>query len=149
MTVELETERLILRPLELADAARTQKLFPHWEIVRYLNAVVPWPFPEDGAYAFYRDVSLPAIERGEEWSWTLRLKGSPSEHIGAISLTKGEEDNRGFWLGLSWQGQGLMTEAVVAVNDFWFDVLGLLFCGLRRQLRIVHRAEFRRRLACG
>jgi ribosomal-protein-alanine N-acetyltransferase len=26
---------------------------------------------------------------------------------------------------LPWQGRGLMTEAVVAVNDFWFDVLGL------------------------
>ncbi|HWW97103.1 MAG TPA: GNAT family N-acetyltransferase, partial [Edaphobacter sp.] len=45
-------------------------------------------------------------------------------HIGVISLHKDAADNRGFWLGLPWHGQGLMTEAVIAVNDFWFDVLG-------------------------
>ncbi len=30
----LETSRLILRPLELADASQAQLLFPQWEIVR-------------------------------------------------------------------------------------------------------------------
>jgi RimJ/RimL family protein N-acetyltransferase len=34
------TERLILRPLELADAEAIQQRFPHWEVVRYLNALV-------------------------------------------------------------------------------------------------------------
>jgi ribosomal-protein-alanine N-acetyltransferase len=120
----LETPRLLLRPLELADAERTQLLFPHWEIVKHLNAKVPWPFPEDGALAYYRDVALPAIESGDEWHWTLRLKESPAEHIGSICLVRGEQVNRGFWLGLPWHGRGLMTEAVVAVNDYWFDVLG-------------------------
>jgi ribosomal-protein-alanine N-acetyltransferase len=121
---ELQTPRLILRPLELADAEQTQRLFPHWEIVRYLNGRVPWPFPADGALTFYRESALPAIERGEQWHWTLRLKESPEEHIGSISLVRGEWVDRGFWLGLPWHGQGLMTEAVIAVNDYWFDVLG-------------------------
>jgi ribosomal-protein-alanine N-acetyltransferase len=120
----LETERMLLRPLELADAERTQLLFPHWAIVKFLNAKVPWPFPVDGALTYYRDSALPGIERGEEWHWTLRMKESPNEHIGSICLVKGETTNRGFWLALPWQGRGLMTEAVVAVNDYWFDVLG-------------------------
>jgi ribosomal-protein-alanine N-acetyltransferase len=124
MIDELQTDRLILRPLQLVDAAQTQRIFPHWEIVKYLNAKVPWPYPQDGAFNYYRDIALPAIERGEEWHWTLRLKQSSEEHIGAIGLNKGEWLNRGFWLGLPWQGQGLMTEAVAAVNDYWFDVLG-------------------------
>lgn len=123
-TPELQTARLILRPLQLSDAPHTQRLFPHWEIVRLLNAIVPWPYPESGALTYYRDAALPAIDRGDEWHWTLRLKQSPDHHIGSIALIKGESDNRGFWLGLPWQGQGLMTEAVAAVNDFWFDVLG-------------------------
>jgi [ribosomal protein S5]-alanine N-acetyltransferase len=121
---ELETKRLLLHPLRLADAERTQQLFPHWEIVKFLNAVVPWPYPPDGAFQFYRDKSLPAMERAEEWHWTLRLKEAPGEHIGVISLHRNREDNRGYWLGLPWQGRGLMTEAVYAVNDYWFDVLG-------------------------
>jgi [ribosomal protein S5]-alanine N-acetyltransferase len=124
MIPELHTDRLLLRPLQLADAEQTQRLFPHWEIVKYLNAIVPWPYPADGALVYYRDVSLPAIERGDEWHWTLRLKQSPDRHIGSIGLMKGRADNRGFWLGLPWHGQGLMTEAVIAANDFWFDVLG-------------------------
>ncbi len=122
--VELQTPRLLLCPLQLSDAEQTQRLFPRWEIVKLLNAIVPWPYPADGAITHYRDATFPAIERGEEWHWTLRLKQSPDPHIGAISLCAGESDNRGFWIGLPWQGQGLMTEAVIAVNDFWFDVLG-------------------------
>lgn len=122
--VELHTDRLVLRPLQLSDAPQTQRLFPHWEIVKFLNAVVPWPYPADGALTYYRDVTLPAVERGDEWHWTLRLTQSPDQHIGSIGLMKGKPDNRGFWLGLPWQGQGLMTEAAIAVNDYWFDVLG-------------------------
>jgi ribosomal-protein-alanine N-acetyltransferase len=122
--VELHTARLLLRPLQLADAPQTQRLFPQWEIVKYLNAIVPWPYPAEGALTYYRDTALPAIVRGNEWHWTLRLKKSPKKHIGVISLHKDAADNRGFWLGLPWHGQGLMTEAVIAVNDFWFDVLG-------------------------
>ena len=125
MNPTLETERLILRPLELGDAKRIQELFARWEIVRLLNAKVPWPFPEDGALENIRDTALPAVERGEAWDWTLRLKAEPETIIGRIGLYLGE-NNRGFWMGLPWQGQGLMTEAVVAVTDFWFEVLGFL-----------------------
>ena len=120
----LETPRLVLCPLELADADAAQRLFPHWEIVRYLNAIVPWPYPSGGALSYYRDVALPAVARGDEWHWTLRLKSAPAQLIGAIGLIRGDADNRGFWLGLPWHGQGLMTEAAVATADFWFEVLG-------------------------
>jgi ribosomal-protein-alanine N-acetyltransferase len=123
MTPTLQTTRLILRPLELADAEQAQVLYPQWEIVRYLRNVVPWPYPADGAYKYYRDIALPAVERGEEWAWTLRLKSSPNQLIGAISVFRSETDNRGFWLGLPWQRQGLMSEACEVVNDFWFNVL--------------------------
>ena len=141
MTGELQTDRLFLRPLQLADAEQTQRLFPQWEIVKFLNVVVPWPYPPDGALTYYRDVALPAIERGEEWHWTLRLKQSPERHIGVIILHKGEWGKRGFWLGLPWQGRGLMTEAVTVVNDYWFDVLG--FSVLRAPKAVVNAASRR------
>jgi ribosomal-protein-alanine N-acetyltransferase len=123
MTPILQTPRLLLRPLELADAEQTQALFPHWEIVRFLAKRVPWPYPTDGAATFFRDVALPAVERGETWHWTLRLKSDPDRLIGNINLSKSENKNRGFWLGLAWQGQGLMSEAADVVTDYWFDVL--------------------------
>ena len=123
MTPILETERLWLRPLELADAEQVQQLFPHWEIVRLLANVVPWPYPADGARQYYEKLALPAIARGDEWHWTLRRKAEPGQVIGAIGLCKGEDKNRGFWLGLPWHGQGLMSEACEVVTDYWFETL--------------------------
>lgn len=119
----LETPRLLLRPVELADAAQIQQLFPHWEIVRYLRNAVPWPYPSDGALQYLRNMALPAMRCGEAWHWTLRLKTKPRQIIGFISLLKDQNENRGFWMGLPWQGRGLMSEACEAVTDYWFNVL--------------------------
>ncbi len=61
----LYSERLILQPMTLADAPAVQQLFPHWEVVRYLNALVPWPYPDDGALNYLRDIALPAQWQGQ------------------------------------------------------------------------------------
>lgn len=122
-TPALETPRLLLRPLALADAPQIQDIFPHWEIVRYLASRVPWPYPSDGAEYFIRNIALPAMERRDAWQWTLRPKSDPARVIGSIDLGPKENENRGFWLGLAWQRQGLMTEACDAVTDFWFNTL--------------------------
>jgi [ribosomal protein S5]-alanine N-acetyltransferase len=121
----LQTGRLLLQPLQLADAEQSQLLLPHWEMVKYMGVQIPWPYPDDGALTYYRDVAIPGMESGGQWHWTLRLRESPEKHIGAISLfSRDGYAARGFWLGIPWQGRGLMTEAVVAVNDYCFDVLG-------------------------
>src|SRR5579872_1796337 len=140
MVPELETKRLRLKALALTDAEQVQKLFPHWQVVRHLAKGIPWPFPEDGVFQFYKNVALPAIERGDEWYWTLRLKTEAEQIIGAISLTRGEV-NRGFWIGVPWQGLGLMSEAVHAVTDYWFNVLG--FPVLRAPKAIANEASRR------
>jgi len=119
----LETRRLLLRPLESEDISQVQAIFPQWEIVKYLNARIPWPFPADGAETSFREVALPARERGEEWLWSIRLKSQPERIIGAISLEKTENENRGFWLVPGMRGHGYMMEACDTVTDFWFDVM--------------------------
>jgi RimJ/RimL family protein N-acetyltransferase len=123
VTPVLETPRLLLRPTELADAAQVQILFAKWEVVRYLTARVPWPYPPDGAESFYRDVVLPGVARGEKWDWTLRLKTEPDRIIGGLGLGIGDE-NRGFWIDVPWRGRGLMTEACNVATAFWFETLG-------------------------
>jgi [ribosomal protein S5]-alanine N-acetyltransferase len=120
----LHTPRLSLRPLQLVDAIQVQPLFARWEIVKQLNAKVPWPFPDDGVHTFYRDSALPAIARGEEFHWMLRLKEDPDQRIiGSITLKLNGDKNRGFWIAREWQGQGLMTEAAAEVTRFWFEDL--------------------------
>jgi RimJ/RimL family protein N-acetyltransferase len=64
------------------------------------------------------------MTRGEAWHCSLRLKANPDQLIGSISLIRSADENRGFWLGIPWQGQRLMTEACETVTDFWFNVLG-------------------------
>ena len=123
MLAQLETARLLLLPAQLSDAEQTQILFPQWEVVRYLANHVPWPYPPDGALTFLRDIALPAMERGDAWHWTLRLKSEPARMIGFISLMRTPEHNRGFWLAPPWHGRGLMTEACGAVTGYWSDVL--------------------------
>ena len=124
MTPTLETRRLLLRPLQLDDAEQVQPLFAQWEIVKQLNVRVPWPFPPDGVHTYYRDDAIPAIERGAELHWMLRLKDDPAHRIiGSICLVLEGNNNRGFWIAQPWQGRGLMTEAAAAVTRFWFEDL--------------------------
>jgi len=137
----LETPRLLLRPLELADAEQCQRIFPQWEVVKYMAHVVPWPFPADGVLTYYRDSALPAMEGGDEWHWSLRLKNDPDRMIGGITLRRGENKNRGFWIAPPWQGQGLMTEAVEVVTAYWFGELG--FPVLRTYKAVVNVASRR------
>ena len=141
MIPEGRTARLLLKPLALEDAPQIQVLFPHWEIVKYLNAKVPWPYPPDGALNYIRDSALPSMERGESWHWTLRLLTQPDAIIGCIDLMKGEEENRGFWLSPEHRGLGLMTEACAWANDFHFDVLG--FERMRAPKAVANRASRR------
>jgi len=139
---EGKTKRLLLRPLELTDADQIQQIFPHWEIVRYLDkAAVPWPYPADGALQYCRDIAIPTAEGENGWHWTIRLAAEPSQVIGVIALEKGEVHNRGFWMGLPWQGQGLMSEACAWANDYWFETLG--FPVLRTSKAVANTASRR------
>ena len=91
-------------------------------MVRYLASAVPWPYPADGAQAFCRE-AFAAGERGEGWTWTIRLRTEPDQIIGVIELMTDPDNNRGFWLAPPWHGLGLATEACHTVTDYWFDVL--------------------------
>lgn len=123
---KIETERLILRPLEMADHAAIQKYFPHWNIVQHLSAhAIKWPYPDDGAQKFLQNIALPAMKRGEDWYFGITEKGGKGEVIGVVHLRKDTAaGNRGVWLGEAFQGKGYMKEAVAALNDHAFAELG-------------------------
>ncbi|WP_313354595.1 GNAT family N-acetyltransferase [Kosakonia cowanii] len=123
----LETERLRLLPLVSADAEQIQRIFPRWEIVRYLIASVPWPYPEGAAQHYVDNVALAASRAGKGWFWTLRRKEDERELMGVICLMSTPDNNRGFWLAPEWQGKGYMREACHAVTDYWFN-------GLKREV---------------
>lgn len=127
-TPVLETERLILRPVTLDDAPAIQKYFNNWNIIKNLSMVVPWPYPEDGAETFLRDIALPKVESGESHIWGITIKDGPDEIVGVVDYHKTDdngEGNRGFWLAEDFWGRGYMSEAVTAVQDWLFFELGI------------------------
>jgi [ribosomal protein S5]-alanine N-acetyltransferase len=125
-TPVLETKRLILRPPRESDTPAVQRRFPQWEIVRYLHAEVPWPYPKDGAAQHWLRMSREIAAR-EKSHWAITLRDGGDESIGLISLWKTDgdpRDQRGFWLDPAFWGKGLMTEAADRVTDYALVDLG-------------------------
>jgi RimJ/RimL family protein N-acetyltransferase len=125
-TPVLETDRLVLRPLRQEDVPAIQRRFPQWEVVRYLAARVPWPYPTEDEARHVAEC-LQQMARREKCYWAIFLKGGPADLIGRIDLWPDDgvsRDQRGFWLDPEFQGRGLMTEAAERVTAFAFVELG-------------------------
>ena len=125
-TPVLETSRLVLRPVRSQDAPVIQHRFPRWEIVRWLDARVPWPYPVDGA-TVHVTACHQRMERGETSHWAIIPKSGPADLIGTIDLWPDDgvsRSQRGFWLAPEFQGKGLMIEAAERVTEHAFCDLG-------------------------
>jgi ribosomal-protein-alanine N-acetyltransferase len=104
----LETERLVLRPFGLDDAAEVQRLAGDWDVSDTTGSV-PHPY-EDGVVF--------AITRKPD-----------GVLVGAISLfgiAEGYRAELGYWVGKPYWNQGFCTEAGRAVLRYAFTDLGLL-----------------------
>jgi len=126
-TPVLESARLRLRPVRLDDAPAIQRAFEQWEVVKSLNAQVPWPYPPDGAVRHLSEVALPKLARREEFIWAITLAGGDDAPIGVIHLHPDDgvsREMRGFWLAPEFWGRGLMTEAAERVTEYAFVELG-------------------------
>ena len=125
-TPVLQTPRLVLRPVRAKDAPVIQRRFPHWEVVRWLDAKIPWPYPADGA-ATYVAACLEQMARGDKSHWAIIPRSGPADLIGIIELWPDDgvsRSQRGFWLDPDFQGKGLMTEAAERVTEYAFCKLG-------------------------
>lgn len=120
MNVTLCTSRFILRPAQLGDAEL---------IARYLNdfavagnlARVPFPYHLSDAKAWLRTrrPNLPV----EETNFSIELPGTGfAGHVGFHRGAQGPII--GYWLGQPFWGRGIMTEAVTASLDWFFEATG-------------------------
>lgn len=120
----LTTERLLLKSVTILDAAAYKKHFVDYEVIQYLSTNVPWPYPEDGVEWFLNNLVLPRQGK-DRWCFGIFLKTNPDELIGCVDLWREPvPENRGFWLGKKFWGQGYMTEAVAPVTNYAFNDLG-------------------------
>jgi len=116
--VRLETERLVLRPFEPADADVVQRNVSRVEIARMM--AIPHPYPEGGAAEW-----IATAQPGRDFAVELRESGGL---IGAITINHHEAQRRadiGYWCAVEHWGRGYTTEAVRALVDYGFRNLGV------------------------
>jgi RimJ/RimL family protein N-acetyltransferase len=121
----LATERLILRPFALADAEIVRELAGAPEIyATTLN--IPHPYEEGVAEKWIATHASNHYEgRGVQLAITLKKAG---RLVGAIALTARQGHRRaelGYWIGVSYWGNGYCTEAAKEMIRYGFETLGL------------------------
>ena len=125
-TERIETERLVLRRHVVDDA---DAMYRNWacdpEVTKYLT----WP-PHESAEASRRLLEewVPQYEDERYYQWAIAFKDNEAEPIGGISVVSiddaVEKVHIGYCLGKKWWHQGIMTEALKAVIDFFFNEVG-------------------------
>jgi RimJ/RimL family protein N-acetyltransferase len=121
----LETERLILRRLELSDAPLVYDYVQERDIA-YNTLLIPYPYPEGDAEEWITGTHHSAEEAsGFTFAITRRADGL---FMGAIGIGNDQGHKRaeiGYWLGKPHWGQGYMSEAARRVIQFGFEDLKL------------------------
>lgn len=125
-TQTLETKRLILRRFTVRDA---DAMYTNWasdpEVTRYLT----WPAHAgvETSRAVLADWTA-AYAQESCYQWAIVLKDGADEPVGSIGAVDVSDDiaavQIGYCLGRRWWHQGIMSEALGAVMDFFFDAVG-------------------------
>lgn len=125
-TKTIETERLLLRQLQVEDA---KAMFNNWakddEVTRFLT----WPA--------HQDVSMTetvlrqwqkSYQEDSFYQWGIVSKSS-QELIGSISVVSVDDRVQsaqiGYCIGKKWWHKGITTEALQAIMKFLFDEVGV------------------------
>jgi RimJ/RimL family protein N-acetyltransferase len=125
-TVELTTERLVLRAPTAADVEAIEAACQDPEIPRWTT--VPSPYTREDAEDFVRLVEGWWAD-GKETVWAIFADG---RLVGMIGLHDVEQHHTGghaeigFWVVASARGKGYILEAARAVIDWGFAELGLV-----------------------
>jgi RimJ/RimL family protein N-acetyltransferase len=123
-SVKLETERLILRSLEMADAPTIHLLVNEREIA--LNTLlIPYPYPPGAAEEWIQSTLERDLADGCSLAITDKHSG---QFMGAIGLSITREHYKaeiGYWLGKPYWNQGYVSEAARRLIQFGFEEMGL------------------------
>jgi len=118
----LETERLLLRAPNLADAPAIAALLEDGRVAR-TTANIPHPYGQADAEALLSSRS--ADDADQVWMITARDDGALIGAIGYRPRSEGDEAELGYWLAEPLWRRGLMSEAVERVVRHLFEDLGL------------------------
>ncbi len=147
--MQLETERLILRPWEEGDA---EELYRYAKDDR-IGPIAGWPphTSVENSVEIIRTV----LSEPETYAVILKSTGKPVGSVGIMFATKGsapmkeQEAEIGYWIGVPYWGQGLIPEAVRKLQQRCFEDLGCtaIWCGYydgnEKSKRVQEKCGFR------
>lgn len=127
----IETKRLILRPWKEADA----KSLYQYAKDPLVGPIAGWPVHTSVENSC--EIIQNVLSADETYAVTLK---DEDKAIGSIGLMIGDKSNIkiredeaeiGYWIGVSYWGQGLIPEAVKELMKYAFDTLNIqkLWCG--------------------
>ncbi len=129
--MQLETERLILRPWMESDAESLYKYAKDPDV----GPIAGWP--PHTSVENSREIIRDVLSADETYAVCLK---KDNKAIGSIGLMIGNESNLelpdaegeiGYWIGVPFWGQGLIPEAVKELQRYGFEELKLqkIWCG--------------------
>ena len=123
-TLDIETNRCLLRPFKLEDATF---LYANYASDDQVTAFLTWnTHPDIQTTIDYLKNFVPKYETKKIYTWAITLKEKPDDVIGGIELAPTPETDTvevGYVLARRYWHQGYMSEVFKAVIHYFFDIM--------------------------
>ena len=125
-TQTIETKRILLRRFSEDDA---EAVYHNWASDPDVTQFLTWP-PHTSIKVSQEILEdwVAAYEKDNYYHWAIILKEHGSDPIGGVCAVNQNDDlsiiHIGYCIGKAWWHQGIMSEALKAVMDYFFDKVG-------------------------
>ena len=144
--MKLKGDRCVVRPWRMEDAESVVRHANNINVARQLRDRFPHPYTRANASAFLKA----ATSAPEPSNLAIDVGG---EAVGAVGYVPGIDVERfsaeiGYWLGESFWGRGITTEALRLLTDHVFDTLNMLrlfalpFADNAGSIRVLEKAGY-------
>lgn len=132
----LVTERLLLRPFMLSDAAEVQRLAGDFTVAD-TTAAIPHPYPDGAAEAWISTLENEFIKnRTLSLAITIKETRGLAGCVSIMDMDKTSNSGEiGYWIGKDFWGHGYCTEAALAIMKYGFENMGLNRIGAKHFAR--------------
>lgn len=125
-TVNLETERLILRKFKLSDA---EALYNNWANDSEVTKFLTWPTHTSVEISeIVVNDWVNSYADNKFYQWAIVLKENQNEPVGSISVVHMDEEinmvHIGYCIGRKWWHQGITSEAFSGIIPFLIEGVG-------------------------